>query len=67
MINGVVYFPKTGVTFSGTWGNQNSPCLELIGKTISLSGTTDLASGGCASMGALTYGSTAGMTAALVQ
>jgi Flp pilus assembly protein TadG len=67
VVNGVVYFPKTGVSFSGTWGNPNSPCLELIGKTVTLTGTTDLSSGGCASMGALTFGSTSSMVATLVQ
>ena len=67
VINGVVYFPKTSVNFSGTWGNPNSPCLELIGKTVTLSGTTDLSSGGCASMGALAFGSTSSMVATLVQ
>jgi hypothetical protein len=55
------------VSFSGTWGNPNSPCLELISKTLSLVGTSDLSSGGCASMGARTFGSTNATTAALVQ
>ena len=67
VINGVVYFPKAAMTFSGTSGNPTSPCLELIGNTISMSGTSSLASGGCASMGALAFGSTSSTVASLVQ
>jgi hypothetical protein len=34
-INGVVYFPNAAMNFSGTWGDPNSPCLELITKVTS--------------------------------
>jgi Flp pilus assembly protein TadG len=67
IVNGVVYFPKTGVSFTGTWGNQSSPCLELIANTVTLSGTSNLASGGCASYGAKSFGSVSTTTATLVQ
>ncbi len=67
VVNGAIYFPKTGVGFSGTWGSASSPCLELIAQTVTISGTADLASGGCSAYGARSFGSLATSVAALVQ
>jgi hypothetical protein len=67
VVNGAVYFPHAALSFSGTWGNAASPCLELIAQTVTVTGTADLASGGCSSYGARSFGSLNTSVAVLVQ
>jgi Flp pilus assembly protein TadG len=39
-ITGALYFPKQGVTFSGNSGNAAAPCTQLIGYTLTFTGTS---------------------------
>jgi hypothetical protein len=66
LINGVIYFPNSNINFSGSWGNSNSPCLELIGYAVTLSGNSSLG-GACTIYGAKTFSAVNTVTATLVQ
>jgi Flp pilus assembly protein TadG len=66
VINGVVYFPNSSINFSGSWGNPNSPCLELIGYAVTLAGNSSLG-GTCSYYGAKSFSAVNTSTAALVQ
>jgi hypothetical protein len=66
LVTGVVYFPNSDLTFAGSTGNQNSPCLEVIADTVTLVGSSNLG-GNCSSYGAQSFGNTNAATTALVQ
>lgn len=47
-LGGAMYFPKVGVTWSGTTASANTTCSEVIAKTIDMSGGAYLSTAGCA-------------------
>jgi hypothetical protein len=50
-LSGLVYFPKTAVTFQGTPTAGGPQCLVLVADTIALQGTPAFATDGCSSEG----------------
>jgi hypothetical protein len=50
-LTGLVYFPKSAITFQGTPSATGPQCLLLIADTISFQGNPTLVDSGCASAG----------------
>src|SRR5262249_41139067 len=50
-INGLVYFPKSSVTFHGTPSATGPKCLLLVVSTLEVDAASSLDIGGCASAG----------------
>ena len=48
---GVVYYPNTALSWSGSTASTSSGCMELIAKTINLTGSSEFAAT-CTSFGA---------------
>ncbi len=51
VLNGLVYFPNSSITFLGNPSATGPRCLLLVVKTLTVSGTSSLDTGGCASAG----------------
>jgi hypothetical protein len=50
-LTGLVYFPKSAITFQGTPSTTGPQCLLLIADTITFQGTPKLVTSGCTSAG----------------
>jgi hypothetical protein len=46
-LGGAMYFPNVDVTWSGTTANTNNTCSEVIGNTLTMTGSAYLSSSGC--------------------
>jgi hypothetical protein len=57
-ITGALYFPSQAVTFSGNSGNTASPCTQLIGYTLTFSGSSTF-NANCNGLGLLGMGGSA--------
>ena len=54
-LSGILYFPNADVTFNGSSHTANSnDCLELVAKTVTISGNANMASS-CSSLGAASF------------
>jgi len=53
-LNGLVYFPKTDMTFQGGPASGSASCLVLVVKTVTLRGTPSFNDSGCTSAGLTT-------------
>src|SRR3984893_52546 len=53
-LNGLVYFPKTDMTFQGGPAAGSARCLVLVVKTVTLRGTPSFSDSGCTSAGLTT-------------
>ncbi len=65
-LTGVVYYPNGALDFGGTAQGGSSGCLEVVASSITLGGTSGMASN-CSGYGALSFNSDATAAAALVQ
>lgn len=51
VLNGLVYFPNSSMTFTGGPSDSGPRCLLLVVKTLTVNGASSLEAGGCASAG----------------
>ena len=51
VLRGTLYFPKQSVEFSGRTSSGGSPCLRIVAKSITFTGTTTIDDGGCGEAG----------------
>jgi hypothetical protein len=51
MLNGLVYFPNTDMTFQGTPAAGSATCVVLVVRTLSLAGNAGFNSTGCSNAG----------------
>jgi hypothetical protein len=51
MLNGLVYFPNSWMTFTGSPSDASPGCLLLVVKSLTVSGASSLETSGCASAG----------------
>jgi hypothetical protein len=47
-LGGAMYFPNVDVTWSGTTGNANTTCSEVIANSLTMSGGANMSSQNCA-------------------
>jgi Flp pilus assembly protein TadG len=65
-LTGMIYYPNGNLTISGAVSYGATSCLEMIAKTVTLTGSASFSSN-CSSLGALSFGSINGSTASLVE
>jgi hypothetical protein len=66
LLTGVFYTPNSAMTVSGSASYGADDCLELVAKTVTVTGSGTIG-GGCSTLGAISFGSTNATTIALVQ
>lgn len=50
-LSGLLYFPKSALTFQGTPAAAGPQCLVVVANTMSLQGTPTLRASGCGGLG----------------